>query len=403
VSGKSFLFAAVVADSLQEAVRLEAQLTNLPAVAPVEGVASMAHYLAADQTRQLQLIGEIKREIAGIRFDAPDLHPVDLVELSRTLYSTYGFLGAALDEIGTNEPALSKQLASMRGAIEKLRPQMLGGGESVPGNPALKLATFQQALFEDVRAMFLALQGQDDSAPLRIEDLPESLRDRFVGVTGKYLLQVYPRKDVWERENQKEFVGQLRTVDENVTGSPVQLYEYTELLKNSYVQAAGYALGAIVILVLIHFRNPTSVVLALLPVAIGSVWLGGLMGWLGIPLNPANIMMLPLMLGIGVTNGVHILNRFAEEQTPNILARSTGKAVLVSGLTTVAGFGSLIPAKHQGIESLGLVMSIGVSTCMIAGLTFLPALLNLMSRGRRPTKQPSADNARSTLGREEPR
>ena len=143
--------------------------------------------------------------------------------------------------------------------------------------------------------------------------------------------------------------------------------------------------------------------LALVPVAIGSLWLGGLMGWLGVPLNPANIMTLPLVIGIGVTNGIHILNRFAEEQTPSILARSTGKAVLVSGLTSMAGFGSLILAQHRGIHSLGCVMTAGLATCMIAGLTFLPALLNLLMRPQATTKQPSADNARSTLGREEPR
>jgi uncharacterized protein len=113
-------------------------------------------------------------------------------------------------------------------------------------------------------------------------------------------------------------------------------------------------------------------------------------------------MTLPLVIGIGVTNGIHILNRFAEEQTANILARSTGKAVLVSGLTAIAGFGSLMLAKHQGIKSLGYVMSMGLATCMIAGLTFLPALLNLLTRPAE-MKQPSADNARSTLGREEPR
>lgn len=127
------------------------------------------------------------------------------------------------------------------------------------------------------------------------------------------------------------------------------------------------------------------------------------MGWLGVPLNPANIMTLPLVIGIGVTNGIHILNRFAEEQTPNILARSTGKAVLVSGLTAMAGFGSLMLAQHQGIRSLGLVMTAGLATCMIAGLTFLPALLNLLLRWRVQKQQPSVDNARSTLGREEPR
>jgi len=127
------------------------------------------------------------------------------------------------------------------------------------------------------------------------------------------------------------------------------------------------------------------------------------MGLFHIPFNPANIMTLPLVIGIGVTNGIHILNRFAEERTPSILGKSTGKAVLVSGLTTIVGFGSLALAKHRGIESLGYVMAIGTTTCMIAGLTFLPAVLNLM-RGRQQTiKQPSADNARSTLGREEPR
>jgi hypothetical protein len=136
---------------------------------------------------------------------------------------------------------------------------------------------------------------------------------------------------------------------------------------------------------------------------VGFLWLGGLMGALGVPLNPANIMTLPLVIGIGVTNGIHILNRYAEEQTPNILARSTGKAVLVSGLTAIAGFGSLMLAKQQGIQSLGQVMSAGLATCMIAGLTFLPALLNLLMRPPAVKKQPSADNARSTLGREEPR
>jgi predicted RND superfamily exporter protein len=245
----------------------------------------------------------------------------------------------------------------------------------------------------------------DNSAPLRVEDLPRPLRNRFVGRDGTILLQVFPKKDVWQRDNQKEFIDAVTAVAPNMTGTPVQLYHYTELLKQSYEQAALYALVAIVILVLFHFRTFSSVFLSLLPVGIGSIWLGGLMGWLGVPLNPANIMTLPLVIGIGVTNGIHILNRFAEEQTPSILAKSTGKAVFVSGLTTLSGFGSLILAKHRGIHSLGAVMATGTLTCMIAALTFLPALLTLMSRrrARRNTKRPSADNAQSTLGQEEPR
>ena len=124
----------------------------------------------------------------------------------------------------------------------------------------------------------------------------------------------------------------------------------------------------------VHFRSLAAVILSLLPVGIGTLWLVGLMGWLDIPFNPANIMTLPLVIGIGVTNGIHILNRFAEERTPSILSRSTGKAVLVSGLTAIAGFGSLMLAKHRGIHSLGCVMATGIATCMIAALAFLPAL-----------------------------
>jgi hypothetical protein len=217
------------------------------------------------------------------------------------------------------------------------------------------------------------------------------------------LLQVYPRDDVWQRDKQEKFVTDLRKVDPNVTGTPVQLYEYETLLKDSYVQAAWYSLAAIALMVFFHFRSLGAVILSLLPVGIGTLWLTGLMGWFDIPINLANIMTLPLVIGIGVTNGVHILNRFAEERTPGILARSTGKAVLVSGLTAIAGFGSLILAKHHGIYSLGCVMVTGIATCMIAGLTFLPALLNLLGRWRPLIKQPSADNSLSALGQEEPR
>ena len=135
---------------------------------------------------------------------------------------------------------------------------------------------------------------------MKESDLPVALRNRFVGITGKHLIQVYPKKNVWNREAQEEFVRELRTVDPEVTGTPVQLLEYTGLLKTSYVEAAGWALLAIAILVLIHFRSLKQLILALLPVAIGALWMVGFMGWTGIQFNPANIMTLPLVIGIGL-------------------------------------------------------------------------------------------------------
>jgi uncharacterized protein len=397
---KSVLFGAVIASNLQQAASYEQQLTNLPAVASVD---SITGFLNGDQSRKLALVSEIKRELCSLPFAEPDLTAVDLDELSGILYSLRGYLGAAVDAVQKDAPELVPQFESLRDAIEALRKEMLRGDTNRVAANSRKLAEFQRSLFDDVRGTFAALRNQDDRAPLEAADLPPALRDRFVGVTGKYLLMVYPKGDIWSRPVQKEFIQEVGKVDANVTGTPVQLYHYTSLLKDSYQQAALYSLAAIIVLVFLHFRSVACVVLALVPVAVGSVWLGGLMGWLDVPLNPANIMVLPLVIGIGVTNGIHILNRYAEEQTPSILARSTGKAVLVSGLTAMAGFGSLILARHQGIHSLGCIMTAGLATCMIAGLTFLPALLNLLMRPGVPRERPSAENATSTLGREEPR
>ena len=393
---KSVLYAAVIATNLEQAISLERQITNLSAVA---GVESMTKFLAEDQTVKLARVGEIKQTLSSIDFQLPDPRPVNILELSGTLYSLYGYLGAACDETQKEEPALNKQLLSLRDAVENLRKGMLRGDSATREAHALKLADFQQALFDDLRETFDALQHQDNRAPLRVKDLPQALHDRFIGVTGKYLLMVSPKKDAWDRQNQKEFIDQLTPVYPEVTGTPVQLYYYTDLLKSSYEEAARWSLAAIVILVLLHFRSPLCVVLALMPVAVGSVWLGGLMAWFKVPLNPANIMTLPLVIGIGVTNGIHILNRFAEEQIPSIFARSTGKAVLVSGLTAIAGFGSLTLGKHRGIESLGYVMATGLMTCMIAALTFLPALLNLLSR-KNALKRDAGDVEKSTQCRQ---
>src|SRR5262249_53457435 len=177
---------------------------------------------------------------------------------------------------------------------------------------ARRLGRFEAALFQDIRETFEALRNQDNSSGLRVEDLPPPLRDRFIGKSGRYLLQVYPKGNVWERREQETFVRDLRKIYPEVTGTPVQLYEYTTLLKESYQKAAWYALGAIAVLVFVHFRSISCVILALIPVGIGSLWMVGIMGLFDVPFNPANIMTLPLVIGIGVTNGIHILNRFAE-------------------------------------------------------------------------------------------
>jgi len=380
---RSVLYCVVITDSLERSLQLEAQVQRLPVVSAVD---SIARFLTEDQTRKLAWVDAVKATLDGIIFAPVDLAPVDVTELDRALRPLRSFLGEgarAAEEQG--EQDIADKLQSLRGAVVELQSRMLEGNRR---RVAAKLAVYQRALLQDVRDTFTAIQRQDTRSRLRVEDLPPALRHRFVSRDGQtYAIQVYPRADVWERGNQAEFIGQLRKAldpeqrqDPVITGPPVQLYEYTSLLKESYQEAAWYSLAAIAVMVFIHFRSLVSVVLALLPVGLGSLWTVGLMGACGIPFNPANIMTLPLVIGIGVTSGIHILNRFAEERNPSLLAKSTGKAVFISGLTTIAGFGSLMLARHQGIASLGLVMALGTAMCMLAALTVLPALLALRTR-----------------------
>jgi hopanoid biosynthesis associated RND transporter like protein HpnN len=395
---KSVLFAALVATNVEQALELESRAKALPSVAMAD---SIAPFLSGDQSRKLALVGEIKQVVAPLKFLEPDAAPANIQELSQVLWSLSGYLGLALEELekakaeaeppGRNDAnpsgaaasaaaenlALAARLRSLRNAILDLRRELF---KADAAQVAAKMGAYQHAFFDDVRATFETIRNQDNRDRLRVEDLPAALRNRFVGKSGNFMVMVYPKKDVWERESQAEFIGQLRTVDPNVTGTPVQLYEYTSLLVNSYLEAAGYALIAIMVMVLIYFRSLVCLLLALMPVALGALWMVGMMGMRDIMFNPANIMTLPLVIGIGVTNGIHVLTRFSEEQHPSIFDRSTGKAVLVSGLTTIAGFGSLMLAKHQGIASLGFVMSVGVTTCMILGLVALPALLSILLR-----------------------
>ena len=374
-SPRSLLSCAVIADSLPEALELEKRIRRLRTVASVDSVAPL---ISADQQIKLALVREIKTEVASIHFRPMDRKPLDLDSFSQTL-DLFGqtLRGAAYALNDQGQDVLRAQVLALRDSLAELRAEL---PRQSPETAANRLTLFQRALFRDLEDTMTDLKNQDDREPLRPEDLPAGMRSRFIGRTGKYLLQVYPKRDIWERSHQEAFVQALRSVDPDVTGSPVQFYEYTNMLKKNFQTSAIYALVAIGLMLFLHFRSAAGVILILMPVLVGICWMLGVMPLFGLSFNPANIISITLLIGIGVTNGIHILNRFTEEKHPTILSKSTGKAVLVSALTTIVGFGSLMLAKHSGIASLGKLMALGTATCMLAALTLLPAILILLTR-----------------------
>jgi hypothetical protein len=374
-SSHTMLACLVPADTIDEALALEQKIRQLDTVAEVVTLAPM---LAGDQEHKLADVRQIRELLGSIQFAPMDTGPADLAALDHSLEGFGHVVGSAIYFAGrAGNQVLREELMVLRDAVETLRAVIAAGPAEVRAG---ELASYQQALFADLATTLAALQQQDDRAPLRVNDLPSNLRSRFIGRTGKFLLQVYPRDNVWERGPQDDFVRELRTVAPKVTGAPVRFYEYTSRLKSNAQKAVVYALLAIVLMLVMHFRNVICALLALLPVGVGILWTLGWMGFLGIPFNPANIISFTLLIGIGVSNGVHILNRFTEENNPSVLGKSTGKAVLVSALTTAAGFGSLMLAEHAGIASLGQVMALGTTMCMLASLTVLPAVLLLLTR-----------------------
>ena len=377
---KSILFGAVIANSLKEAWAIETQVGQLPSVASADSVAS---YTTSNDQKKLALIESIRSTANSIQLPAPNEEFLDIGTFHQSLTFLASYAKLAIQSIESNGrgQSFSPELNSLLRAIQQLQKEIQAMEDTFVQS---RLTQFQRGLFEELKGMVGSIANQDTRAAIQLSELPDILKNRFIGSDGRFLVQVYPKSNIWERAHQKVFLKDLRTLDPEdgnspvITGTPVQLYEYTELLKLSYQEAAVYALTSIIVMVWIHFRSLSAVLLTMLPVFIGTFWLLGLMGSLGIPFNPANIMTLPLVLGIGVTNGIHILNRYHEDAGPSIFAKSTGKAVLVSGLTTIAGFGSLMLAQHQGIASLGYLMSIGVATCMLAGLGVLPCLLKIM-------------------------
>jgi predicted RND superfamily exporter protein len=137
---------------------------------------------------------------------------------------------------------------------------------------------------------------------------------------------------------------------------------------------------AIIVVVIILFRHLRATVLALIPVLFGGLWTIAIMSLLEVDFNMANLIILPLFLGIAVDNGIHIVHRMFEspEAAEAPLAHSTGKAIVLTSLTTMVGFGSLMVARHNGIFSLGLISVLAVSCSLVASLVVLPLILRLL-------------------------
>ncbi len=443
-SDHSLLYAISVADSAEQAREMKRRLEALPTVHHVQELASRLPEHPSTETKLL--VQGFNAQLAKLPAEPPAPSPLNPADVGRVLNelceSMKGRTDPASRRIEHNLDEFLNRLDTM-----PLQEQMMFLGE------------FQYRMAYALLAQFQAIAAASDPEPVDASDLPAELKNRFVSPQGHWLLQIYPKDQVWDMEPLEKFVTDIRSVDPEVTGVPLQNFEAAQQIKRSYEICAVYALAVIMITLLLDFsrkdrllwnfippmlltvaagfalhtrhvpwspglllltyaglafatalmidrRAVRDSLLAIVPPAIGMGITFGLLVIFDIPLNAANLIILPLILGIGVDNGVHIIHD-SRSQADRVYCTtpSTINAIMLTSTTTMVGFGSMMVAAHRGLHSLGAVLTIGVGACLFVSLVTLPAILTLATRHRLRIPQldpsPTINIAIATLGEAE--
>jgi hypothetical protein len=363
-----------------EALALKARYEQLPEVSRVVDVASL---VPDDQDQKLEMLRDIQDRLRLLPEPGAAL-PRDKVDAAKIRYEVGWLLSACKRLLAhASDAPSSDALAGLRDGLQMLYAHLPVSGPLA--ETEARLQAFEESMGSDLAGDLRHLRDVATPAGITVDDLPAPLRERYIGKSGKWLLQVYGKDSLWDFEPLEHFVKQIQTVDPEATGKPFATVEGLRAMKEGFQSAGLYAFGAIVLVLAWDFRNVKRTLLALSPLAMGILMALGIMGLCGVPLNPANMIALPLVLGVGVDNGVHLLHDFLSSKTEGRgqLSRAIGRGVLVKALTTMIGFGTLMVSRQRGLSGLGFCLTLGVACCMASALVFLPAVLRVLAARNR--------------------
>jgi len=209
-------------------------------------------------------------------------------------------------------------------------------------------------------------------------DLPPSIKDRWISETGAYRVQVIP-KDIYDdsNENLRIFAEEVRSLAENPTGNLITAIESGDAVVAAFLEALIYSMLIIALIIFISLRSIKETIYILLPLALSGIMTCAFMVVFDISFNFANIIAIPMIFGLGVDNGIHLVHRARgiDQYNNNMLNTTTARAIFFSSLTTLFSFGNLAFSPHTGTASLGLILSLGLLFMLFATLIVLPAFL----------------------------
>ena len=217
-----------------------------------------------------------------------------------------------------------------------------------------------------------------------LSDLPADIKDRWLSKEGWYRIQIFPKKDLNDLANLQEFINEVQTVAPETTDLPIIYWESMKEVIAAFQKAIIIALITITLLLYAIRRNFTDTFLVMTPLILAGLFTMASTVLTHTPINYANIIALPLLLGLGVDNGIHMVEKLhhslSEDQ--NIYQSSTARAMFYGALTTASSFAGLAFSPHEGIASMGLVITIGIFWIMMCTFVVLPAISKLVLKDK---------------------
>lgn len=368
-------FAVVIANNQHEAQQLTHRLEQLPSVDHVVTLEQLVPQQQPEKLAELAAVRTVMDQVKPIPYEE-NLRVMELPRVFETFHHRVEQLHQRLNERKAPEAvpvgAFLTTLNHFFSTLEKEKDR----------NALGMLREFQGGMFAELPGKLTMMKESLAASGISEADIPPALQQRFIGKTGKWLLQVAPRHEIFEHAPLQEFVTQVKSIVPAATGEPVMVYESMTVLRDSYLKAFIYALVGISVILLINFRSIRFALLGIIPLTSGMLLMVGSMWLCGISFNSANIIVLPLILGVGIDSAIYIINRYRQggESPEQVVRSSTGIGVFLNALTILFSFGALMVAHHQGVFSIGAVMSLGMVASVAVFLVFLPALLTLWGK-----------------------
>ncbi|MCP4601354.1 MAG: MMPL family transporter [Proteobacteria bacterium] len=304
-------------------------------------------------------------------------------EQAKQLLSELSRLQMNIQEIG------QLAFASVKKRLQRTCDRLTGGeNESFSQILELKKQLAQKsdlardmAVYERAYLPRLAekIEKMSNTSPITLDTLPDSIKERYLSEKGDNLVTFYSSVDIWDEGKADLFIEATKKASDRVTGTVMVFDRLIELIASKGLMATFLALGAVFVILLIDFRHLGYAVLGMMPLLAGFAWMVGIFVLLGKKFDVANVEALPLILGIGIDDAVHVLHAIRRQgigALPNVL-RHTGRALLLTSLTTGVAFGSIAFASHRGLAGMGLLLVLGVVSCFIASVVLLPALARI--------------------------